>query len=338
MTAPGFDYQAFVQNLTQQAQEIVPNDFDNNQKQYVVNTLFNFSTVAGQALAEDPSLNFSAEQAQMITQIIAEWSFHKSVDLIRSGIPQQYWDPVMQKIAYVIFEMAKQTFSQNLPQDQILDIIQHHVDKTYKECIEELKQKNLITSELADVAEHQSNIDQMMEAAAEEEPKENASQDDFSQSEIPAKPNINPSIPQSQPLGSDGKVFKLATLALLFKRMKQDKVQSILDKFNPDDANSVIKFMKMPDLENKVDTNVTLRCLQEIKTNLPKQNTDTTPAKLINRIQGIANRTTRLHLEEILENERPKVKRFIFNAIEGDFYPISPKIANIIAHHVELSV
>lgn len=135
MTAPGFDYQAFVQNLTQQAQEIVPNDFDNNQKQYVVNTLFNFSTVAGQALAEDPSLNFSAEQAQMITQIIAEWSFHKSVDLIRSGIPQQYWDPVMQKIAYVIFEMAKQTFSQNLPQDQILDIIQHHVDKTYKECI-----------------------------------------------------------------------------------------------------------------------------------------------------------------------------------------------------------
>ena len=37
MAIKGFDYEAFAQNLTQQAQEIVPQDFDQNQKAYVAN-------------------------------------------------------------------------------------------------------------------------------------------------------------------------------------------------------------------------------------------------------------------------------------------------------------
>ena len=125
MATQNFDYESFAQNLAAQAQELVPQDFDDNQKQYVINTLGNFSLLSGKALAEDPNLNFNEEQAVTITQIIAEWSFHKSVDLIRSGIPQQYWDGVMQKIAYTIFEIAKQTFSQNLPHDKILELIEH---------------------------------------------------------------------------------------------------------------------------------------------------------------------------------------------------------------------
>ena len=137
MAIQGFDYKAFAQNLTQQAQELVPQDFDQNQKAYVANTLLNFSTIAGEALYNDTESNFNADQAAMITQIIAEWSFHKSVDLIRSGIPQMHWDGVMQKIAFTIFEIAKQTFKQGLPQDQILQLIEHHVKKTYLDAIAE---------------------------------------------------------------------------------------------------------------------------------------------------------------------------------------------------------
>ena len=108
MAIEGFDYKGFAQNLTQQALELVPPEFNDVQKQYVANTLLNFSTVAGEALYNDTTLNFNADTAVLITQIIAEWSFHKSVDLIRSGIPQQYWDPIMQKIAFTIFEVANQ--------------------------------------------------------------------------------------------------------------------------------------------------------------------------------------------------------------------------------------
>ena len=167
MAIQGFDYKEFAKNLASQATELVPKDFDANQRAYITSTLLNFATLAGEALYNDEESNFNADQAVMITQIIAEWSFHKSVDLVRSGIPQQYWDPIMQKIAFTIFEIAKQTFKQELPQDQILQLIEHHVKKAWLDAIAELKDKGMIDEGLMEYASKQSNIDQMMQEMQE---------------------------------------------------------------------------------------------------------------------------------------------------------------------------
>lgn len=339
MAIQGFDYKGFAQNLAQQALELIPPDFNDNQKNYVANTLLNFSTVAGQALYDDESLGFNLDQAVMITQIIAEWSFHKSVDLIRSGIPQQYWDPVMQKIAFTIFEIAKNAFHQGLPQDQCLQLIEHHVKKTYLDCISELKDKNLIDQALMEKAASQSNIDAMMQQQAEAEQAQAQAQAQTNVSGMPV-PQSGGAVPAGGniPLGADAKVLKLATLAMLFQKMKQEKVQTFLDKFRPDDAQSVIKFMGMPDLDSKVDPGVALRCLQEIKTSLPGANQNITPARILNKIQNVSQYLDRSQLEQTLRLERSKVKRFVFSALEGEFYEMSPKVANIIATHLEDSV
>lgn len=338
MAIEGFDYKGFAQNLAQQALELIPKDFNDNQKNYVANTLLNFATVAGQALYDDTELGFNLDQAIMITQIIAEWSFHKSVDLIRSGIPQQYWDPIMQKIAYTIFEIAKNAFHQALPQDQCLQLIEHHVKKTYLDCIAELKDKNLIDEGLMEKAASQSNIDTMIQEQAQAEQVQQNQQSQNVSNQAQANPSNSISQANIEPLGADAKVLKLATLALLFQKMKQEKVQSILNKFNPDDAQSVIKFMSMPDLGTKVDPNIALRCLQEIKTNLPNANQNLTPAKIIHKIQNVSQYLDRSHLEQILRPERIKVKRLVFNALDGEYYEIPPKVANIIATHLEDSV
>lgn len=340
MAIEGFDYKGFAQNLAQQALELIPPDFNDNQKNYVANTLLNFSTVAGQALYDDESLGFNLDQAIMITQIIAEWSFHKSVDLIRSGIPQQYWDPIMQKIAYTIFEIAKNAFHQGLPQDQCLQLIEHHVKKTYLDCISELKDKNLINQELMEKAASQSNIDAMMQQQAQAEQAQaqaQAAQASGNTAPMPQGNNTSVANP-SLPLGADAKVLKLATLAMLFKQMRQEKVQTILNKFNPEDAQSVIKFMGMPDLGTKVDPGVALRCLQEIKTNLPHANQNVTPSRIIAKIQNVSQYLDKSHLEQVIRAERPKVKRLVYSALEGEYYEISPKVANIIATHLEDSV
>ncbi len=335
MATQNFDYEAFAQNLAAQAQELVPQDFDDNQKQYVINTLGNFSLLSGKALAEDPNLNFNEEQAVTITQIIAEWSFHKSVDLIRSGIPQQYWDGVMQKIAYTIFEIAKQTFSQNLPHDKILELIEHHVKKSYNEALEELKNKGAIDEGLMEFAESQSNMDKM---AKEMQQQQQAPQQQGEanvpaqapQSGMPASPTDFPKV--------DSKVLKLATVAMLFKKMNQDKVQAILNKFDSDDAETVIKFMRMPDLPERVGAHNALRCLQEIKTNLP-QNTDLTPNRVVRKLQLLGSKYTSKDLDTLLVRERIGVKRLVFNALEGKFYDkMPPKVASIVATHLSNSV
>ncbi len=333
MAIKGFNYQEFAQNLTAQAQELVPQDFSPQDKQYVVNTLLNFSTLAGEAIYNDTESNFNADQAMMITQIIAEWSFHKSVDLVRSELPQQFWDPIMQKIAFTIFEIAKQTFKQGLPQDQILQLIEHHVKKTYLDAIAELKDKGMINEALMEQAAKQSNIDAMMQQMSETE------------QEVPqeAPQGVPQQTPQRAPQeappppATSSKVLKLATVALLFRKMKQEKVQSILNKFNPEDAQTVIKYMGMPDLESRVSVNTALRCLNEIRTNLPKPQ-EFSPSKIVAKIQNVTQGIERQQLETILKHERMKVRRLVFNALEGEYYEVPPKVANIIATHIQDSV
>lgn len=333
MATKDFDYESFAQNLAAQAQELVPQDFNDVQKQYVINTLGNFALLSGKALAEDPNLNFNAEQSVTITQIIAEWSFHKSVDVIRSGIPQQYWDPVMQKIAYTIFEIAKQTFSQGLPHDKILELVEHHVKKSYLEAITELKNKGAIDEGLMEYAASQSNMDRMAQEMQQQGGQPGVPMDDGGLPPLPTAPTIPTEMPKV-----DSKVLKLATVAMLFKKLNQDKVQAILNKFDPQDAESVIRYMRMPDLIDRVGGANALRALQEIKTTLPR-NTQLTPNKVILKLKKFGSKYSSKDLDTILIRERMGVKRLVFNAIEGKYYDkMPPRVASIVASHLTDSV
>ena len=144
MPIEGFDYKAFAASMSEQAKELVPPELEDREKEYIVKTLGNFTLLAGEALYNDTQMNLTAEQAVFITQIIAEWSFHKSIDLIHSGILPQYWDGIMQKIAFTIFEVAKQAVIRKIPQDQLLQAVEHHVIKVYNSSIEELQKANPI--------------------------------------------------------------------------------------------------------------------------------------------------------------------------------------------------
>ena len=95
--AGNFDYKQFAEDLATQAQQLIPEDFQDFQKKYVYDTIKNFSIMSAEAVTNDEKLNFADDQTMFLTQIIAEWSFHKSIDLIRSGILPDYWDAVMKK-------------------------------------------------------------------------------------------------------------------------------------------------------------------------------------------------------------------------------------------------
>lgn len=319
MAIEGFNYAEFAQMLSSQAGELVPADFQEFQKKYVINTITNFSNLAGEALYNDPEGLFNIDQAMLITQIIAEWSFHKSVDVIRSGILPDYWDTVMQKIAFTIFEVAKQTLRQGLPQDQVLQLVEHHVKQAYSEALDELASKGFIDENSKENAEHQSNIDVMMDEIQRDKEAAMAAQQG-----APAP---------SGPI-SDNKILKLASVALLMKQISQDKAQVILDKFSPQDAQTVIQYMQMGDLEQKVDKSIAIKCLREIKGTLPEPRV-ISPSKIMARLKKAFESRDREKIEIIVRKERPYVKKFIFNAYEGEYYQIPSKVANIIAQHIE---
>lgn len=313
MPIEGFDYQNFAQLLSGQAGDLVPADFTTEQKNYVVKTLHNFSMLAGEALFNDASIKLDANQAMFITQVIAEWSFHKSVDLIKSGVAPEFLDSVLQKIAFTIFEITKQTIAQGIPQEQILQIVEQHVQKTYTEALAELKEKGAIDESLYDKAAHQSNIDEMMNQIQQE--KQSGSQ-------------------EAQGASNDSKILKLASVALLLRQLSQDKVKSILNKFNPQDAQLVIQYMQMPDLEQKVDKDIALKCLREIKTNLPEPK-KINPNKILAKFGKVLAQKGKVKIANAVVRERSNVKDFVKNAYEGEYFQIPSKVANIIVKHLE---
>lgn len=318
MAIEGFDYQTFAQELASQANELVPENFQPFQKKYVENTIKNFANLAGEAVYNDENLGFNIEQAMLITQIIAEWSFHKSVDLIKSGVLPDHWDGVMQKIAFTIFEIAKQTISKGLPQDEILQIVEHHVKTAYEMALNELKERKIIDDDVLERAVKQSNIDEMMQQMQHEtaEATHDAEHSDGQ---------------------SSSKILKLASVALLLRKVSQDKVQTMLNKFNPNDAQTVIQYMQMPDLEQKVDKNIAMKCLQEIKTNLPEPK-QINPAKILAKMTEIFGKTSKDRIDTTIMKERPEVKLFVSKAFEGEYSEIPSKVANIIAQHLEESI
>lgn len=339
MPIEGFDYKQFSSDLATQAKELVPQDFEPFQKDYVVKTLANFSLMAGEAISNDAEAGFNAEQAIFLTQIIAEWSFHKSVDVIRSGIQPEYWDIVLQKIAFTIFEIGKNTIKQNMPQDKILELVESQVLKAYQEALDELQQRGIIDEELKENAAKQNNLNQLVEQVEAEQAaqREAEAQAAAQQQEVQQNVSTQQPMQSQQYAGDDRKLFKLASLALLLRTMSQDKISSILNKFNPQDAQLVIQYMQMPDLNQKVDANTAIQCLKEIKTSLPSKHA-TTPNQLIYRIKNSLQNVPRENLELFLKQERINVKRFVTTALQDELYELPPKVANVIAQHIESSV
>ena len=356
MAIEGFDYKNFAIAMAEQAKELVPADLKDFEKEYIVKTLGNFTLLAGEALYNDTQLNLNADQAVFITQIIAEWAFHKSIDLIHSGILPQYWDSIMQKIAFTIFEVAKQAVIRKIPQDQLLQAVEHHVVKVYKECIEELQQKGVIDEEVKNRAENQSNIDAMAQQAQEQaraqaEAQQQTEKDrrrqmaeesmrkaDEAQAKEDAKQasqrqavNSYENTPKS---GYTNKDMKLMSLALVLKVLSQDKVTTILNKFDSNDSLSISQYMNMADLESRIDGDLITDCLKEMKNFLPVKK-KLSKENVVADIVRIYQNHSRERIEKVLKKERPIVKRFVSQAFDGEYGELPLKVAGILTEYLE---
>ena len=354
MAIEGFDYKGFAASMAEQAKDLVPQELQDFQKEYVVKTLGNFTHLAGEALYNDTSLNLNAEQAVFITQIIAEWSYHKSIDLIHSGILPQYWDSIMQKIAFTIFEVAKQAVIRKIPQDQLLQAVEHHVNKVYKQSIDELEKKGVIDEDTKNKAQSQSNIDVMAQQAQQaqqaqmteqqlkqmqmaEESEQRAAEARRKKEERRSKQRAEQQANSSISNGISQKQMKLMSLALVLKILSQDKVTTILNKFDSNDSLTISQYMNMADLESRIDGDLITDCLRDMKEFLPVKK-KLTKENVVADLMRLYSVESREKIEKVLKNERPLVKRFVSQAHDGEYGDLPLRVAGIVAEYIEESI
>ena len=308
MGAEGFLYKEFADDLSSQARAVLPPDLSQEEKDYIYNTVKNYCFIAGEALFNDKEHNYTVEQASIITQFIGEWSFHKSMDIIKGNIPNQFRDSIMQKIAFTIFEIAKQATFKNVPTEDMIGLVEHHVKKAYNEALAELTKRGVIDKEQAEFAANQSNIDEM------------AKQD-------------NEAIAAS----SDIKILKLAAFALLAKKLPNDKVTTILTKFSQSDANIVLQYMSMDNLESQIDPSLLAQCLKQFQEELP-QNDNINIPKIMLAFGRNVKSVPAIYLEKIVSGERSNVSKLVENPSNYEKLAFSPQILNLICKHIESKI
>ena len=338
MAIEGFDYKEFAQMMSSQAGELVPANFNAMQKDYVVKTLTNFTLLAGEAISNDEKLNFNADQAVFITQIIAEWSFHKSIDLVHSGIMPEHWDSVMQKIAFTIFEIAKQAIQKDIPQDKTLQLIEHHVDKTYKEAIEDLEKRGIITKEISTQAANQSNIDEMAKQVQEQEEAQKAAavqvQEQYEQPAESAPSNL-PAYNNTSTGVSADRSMKMKSLAMVLKLLDKKRAEEVLSRFSEETVNELRNLIKTPRLEEQVNMVVAKQTLDELKLILPKKK-KLSQDNMVREMDKVFQEHQMEDIEMAVKSERPFVKRFVSQSYEGDYYQGIPlRVAKLLVNYVK---
>ena len=97
-----FKYKDFVNKLRFQVGGVCPEEFSEYGEKKIKSSVYSHALKAAMALYKETSV--SVEECEIITQIIAEWTFHKKIDLMNGEIPEVFHDRVLNKINQAIYE------------------------------------------------------------------------------------------------------------------------------------------------------------------------------------------------------------------------------------------
>ena len=170
-----FDYNSLTRRFRKEIPELMPQDMSEENQKYIIDKVVEFAIVAGKGISKDSDVDFDDEEMEFLTQLISEWTFHKTIDLIRSGIEEQYFDKILEKVAFCLYEIAKQSISQKMESERLLNLAERYVDKTFIREINDLYNNGNISAECRDKALEESNIDKMAQETLEKEQQNNKS-------------------------------------------------------------------------------------------------------------------------------------------------------------------
>ncbi len=168
MANQDFNIDAFVNELTGQVKNTLPDDIGHKTQTFIEKTFDKFLRMANEAIDNSDS-GFSVEAKEWLLQVIAEWTFHKTIDLDRAKIPFECWESMLQKVAFATFEVCKQGLSKKYEPEKILSAVEYHVDKMYNTSLQDLFEKGVINKETSERAQKESNIDKMFEESQQKE-------------------------------------------------------------------------------------------------------------------------------------------------------------------------
>ncbi len=326
MPIQGFDYKGFAAEMLRQLQEIlsqpgsaaVPDVVTDADKKFIIEIVKKFCLMSGEALYNDPNVKFNANQATLIVQFIAEWSFHKSIDMITGKVPPQFREVILQALAANIFNTAKLALIKNVPTETLVKLIEEKVNQVYAAELEKLVKKGVMSPQQGQAALSVSNLDSMAEKTED----------------VNKLDKVNKKVETQAPTPSDKKVLKLAALAIVLKNLPEEKANEILNVLDKNDVQHVINYMKMSNIEDKIDHQVIIKSLEEIKKIIPIPEAANTQ-KMLQNFRKLVKSTKPAKLSNIVLREREAVKDFVLDTSFPSNDVFSPYVIQSLITSVE---
>lgn len=301
-----FDNVEFADSLANEAKELIPRDISSVDREIICKLVHQYTLMAGEAIKYDTTVNFDKEKAMFLTQIVAEWTFHKTIDLIRGGIAPDLRRGILDQVARTVYEILKIPIQHGMPQEKMIELVEFHVKKSYKKALEDLTNRNVIQKNELENALNQSNMDIMA----------------HEQTQAALRSEI-----------SDMKKGKLASLVFLIRNYPKDKIQSIINKFNKEEAEILIQYLGMENFEAKFSPNIAATLLSDMKKHLPKP-TKVSYDRCYIQLCKIVKNSEKSKIDSIISNERPKIKKLIKSVYDKERVEMPTLVFDVICKHL----
>lgn len=156
-----FNYEEFAKSMYEQSLALMPDDIGVGDKEYLATTIKQFSQMTGEALNNEHS-EYSSDIKVFFTQIVAEWTYQKGIDIIRAKIPNDLRDSLLQKVAFVVYQTVENGIKKGTAQENLIRNVENAVKKDFNKTIEEAYMKKLITEDIVQKLSDLSNDDSLM--------------------------------------------------------------------------------------------------------------------------------------------------------------------------------
>ena len=161
-----FNYEEFAQSMYEQSLELMPEDISAGDKEYIAAKIKQFVQMSAEAM-QSQYPNYSSNIIIFVSQVIAEWTYHKGVDIIHANIPKEYRNDLLQKVAFTAYQTLDENIKKGTPQGLLLERIAKNIKNDFCKLIDELYKKKCITKDVAQKAMELSNINDMLKGIKE---------------------------------------------------------------------------------------------------------------------------------------------------------------------------
>lgn len=132
-----FDYKKFAENIKQNAENLLSDEIKD--KEYIINSVYNFTLTSAEALSNDSDLMLDEEQIIFISRNVAKYIFEKAKDLELSySFDKEKKDIILQNVAYIVFEIAREHILSGRKNRYKFDDPDNQVNKTYLKAIDDI--------------------------------------------------------------------------------------------------------------------------------------------------------------------------------------------------------